>query len=304
MTRGDAKNVAASVRQRLLNRAHADGTEFQLVLTHFAIERLLFRLERSNYAGQFVLKGAMLFRVWEGPSARQTRDLDLLGFGEPEAMASIFKEVVGTTVGPDDGLSFDPLSIQAEPIRDQAEYRGIRIRLQATLHSARIPLQVDVGFGDVVTPAAAEAEYPSLLDLPAPRIRMYPRETVVAEKFQAIVQLGTANTRVKDYLDLYNLARRYEFDGATLGQAVRRTFERRATNLPSDPPLGLTATYFGNPDRGRQWTALLGRAGAPAQPVALAEAGELISALVLPTLQAGFKGAWRPSGPWKPRDDA
>jgi predicted nucleotidyltransferase component of viral defense system len=297
VTRRDLKDVAASVRQRLLDHAHAQGQDFQMVLKHFAIERLLYRLQQSEHAGRFVLKGAMLFRVWEGPSARQTQDLDLLGSGEPDDMATIFRDLAGRAADPDDGLAFDPASVSAEPIRDQAEYRGVRVRVEAKLASARIPTQIDVGFGDAITPAPKEAVYPSLLDLPAPTIRMYPRETVVAEKFQAIVSLSTANTRVKDYYDLWHLAGRYEFDGATLGNAVRRTFERRGTKIPTEPPLGLSGAYLDNRDRGRQWTGLADRAGA-SSAVSFREAGATIRDFVLPVMRDGFEGVWRAGGPW------
>jgi predicted nucleotidyltransferase component of viral defense system len=297
VTNRQVTNVAASVRQRLLNHARAQGQDFQLVLTHYAIERLLYRLEHSEYAGRFVLKGAMLFRVWEGPSARQTRDLDLLGFGDPEYVAAAFRDLAGRTVTPDDGLAFDPASVRAEPIRDQAEYRGQRVRLQATLDAARILLQIDVGFGDIVTPEPVEAEYPPLLDLPAPRIRMYPRETVVAEKFQAMVSLSTANTRVKDYYDMWHLAQTYEFDGEALGKAVRRTFDRRATELPTAVPLGLSGAYLDDPNRVRQWSGFSIPAGA-VSAVSFPEAGATIREFVLPVTKPDFTGVWRPGGPW------
>lgn len=240
----------------------------------------------------------MLFRIWEGPSARQTQDLDLLGAGDPDAMEAIAREVVTAVVEPDDGLRFEPESVRVEPIRDAAEYRGVRARLGATLDSARILVQIDVGFGDAITPDPQEVQYPVLLDLPAPRIRVYPRETVVAEKFQAIVSLGTTNTRVKDYYDLWHLAREYAFNGATLARAVRRTFERRATGLPAEPPLGLTATYLANGDRSRQWAALASRIHTNAS-VSLADAGTAIADFLLPVTRENFGGTWSPGGPWK-----
>ncbi len=297
MTDRRVTNVAASVRERLLNHARAQGQDFQLVLTHYAIERLLYRLGHSRYAGRFILKGAMLFRVWEGPSARQTRDLDLLGFGDPDDMAMVFREVTATPTAPDDGLVFDPASMSAEPIRDQAEYRGQRVRLLATLGVARIPLQVDIGFGDDVTPSPIETAYPTLLDLPAPTIRTYPRETVVAEKFQAMVSLSTANTRVKDYFDVCHLAQRYEFDGKTLASAVQRTFARRRTEMPNVVPLGLSDVYLTDPVRISQWTGFSGRTG-EASTISLADAGAAIRELVLPVTRSGFSGVWRPGGPW------
>lgn len=267
------------------------------MLKHFAIERLLYRLQRSPYADQFVLKGAMLFTVWEGPSARQTQDVDLLGFGEPDSMVQIFREVAATTVDPDDAVRFDPASVRAEPIRDETEYRGVRVRVTGALERARIPTQIDIGFGDAVTPAPVETQYPALLDLPAPRIRMYPRETVVAEKFQALVALGATNTRVKDFYDLWHMAASYEFDGIQLREAVAATFARRDTDLPASTPVGLTDDYLNDPDHARQWNGIARRLGGASVPPFRA-AGRLISQFILPVTRGATLGAWRAGGPW------
>lgn len=298
MTRRPTTNVAASIRQRLRNQARADGQDFQLLLTHFGIERLLYRLAHSSHAERFVLKGAMLFRVWEDRSPRQTQDLDLLGRGDPDTMAEVFAEIAGVAVTPDDGLVFDAGSVHAEPIRDQAEYRGVRLGIEARLGSARMSLQIDVGFGDAVTPGAVRAPYPTLLDLPAPVIRMYPRETVVAEKFQAIVALSTANTRMKDYFDLWHVAENYTFDGAQLGRALHRTFERRATSLPDHTPPGLAAEYLGAPARMRQWKAIVQRSTGIAPETSLSAAGAVIAGFLMPATATSFSGHWEPGGPW------
>lgn len=301
MTRRPATNVAASVRQRLRNRARADGQDFRLVLTHYGIERLLHRVAQSAHADRFVLKGAMLFRVWEGRSPRQTQDLDLLGRGDPDTMEGVFTEVARTAVTPDDGLTFDPASVRSEPIRDQSEYRGVRVRLEARLGNARILLQIDVGFGDVITPRPVRAPYPTLLDLPGPAMPMYPRETVVAEKFQAMVALSTANTRVKDYFDLWHLAGHYAFDGAVLRRALHRTFERRAAvPLPDRTPAGLSAEYLKDPARMRQWTAVVQRSTGARSDTSLSEAGAVIAEFVMPATAEQFSGEWQPGGPWRP----
>lgn len=294
-------NVAASVRQRLGNLARTDGQDFQLTLVHYAIERLLFRLHGSRHAGRFVVKGAMLFRVWEGRSPRQTRDLDLLGSGDPDDVADAFTELATAVVTPRDGLVFDPTSVTSEPIRDHSEYRGVRVRIEGRLAEARIPLQVDVGFGDAVTPAAVESLYPTLLDLPAPLVRLYPPETVVAEKFQAIVSLGTANTRLKDYFDLARLAARYEFDGRVLNRSIRATFERRDTPLPDVAPVGLQSDFLEDRERARQWSAFVARSTGAGPKTTLLEAGRLISVFLMPATVRGFSGQWTAGGPW--RDD-
>ena len=196
------RNLAASVRQRLLNRARERGEDFNYLLTRYANERLLFRLAESAHRDQFVLKGATLFELWHDAVHRATRDVDLLGFGEPalERMRAIFRELCIVDVEPD-GLCFLETSVRAERIHDGQEYGGVRVRLAADLDGARITLQLDIGFGDAVTPGVVEAKFPTLLDFPAPRLRTYPRETVVAEKFEAVVRLGIANTRMKDFYD-------------------------------------------------------------------------------------------------------
>lgn len=229
-------DLAASVRQRLLNQSQKLGEVFDLTLTRYAIERFLYRLTCSAYADQFVLKGAILFAVWTGQMYRPTRDIDLLGFGDSsaETLIHLFKEICAVEVDPD-GLMFDGRSVQVEEIREAQEYPGQRVRLQAHLGQARISLQVDIGFGDVITPAAPEVEYPSLLDFPAPRLRVYPKETVIAEKFQAMVVLGFINSRMKDFYDVWLMSKEFSFAGRLLARAIQATFERRQTDLPHSP---------------------------------------------------------------------
>lgn len=253
-------SLTASVRQRLLNLSQARNYEFQLTLTHYAIERLLYRLSQSTAGDGFLLKGAMLFNLWTGELHRPTRDLDLSGQGDPstDRLHLIFQDLCALTVAPD-GLIFDPDSVQITPIRELQEYDGQRVKLTAHLANARIPLQIDIGFGDAVTPAPVTVEYPTLLDFPAPQLRIYPKETVVAEKTQALVALGMANSRMKDFYDLWFLANKFSFAGEPLADAMSATFARRRTPIPADQPLGLTETFYHHLQKQQQWRAFLSR---------------------------------------------
>jgi predicted nucleotidyltransferase component of viral defense system len=238
------KDLAASVRARLMQTARQSGEEFQYVLTRYALERLLYRLSRSNEGKNFVLKGAMLFQLWTGTSHRPTRDLDLLSAGAPAVprLEEVFRQVCGEQVE-EDGLRFLATSIKGEQIKEQDEYQGIRIRGEAKLGNAKIPLQIDIGFGDTITPGPLEIEYPTLLDFPAPKLLAYNRETVIAEKFQAMVNLGMANSRMKDFFDVWSLARTFAFDGQPLSAAIAATFQRRKTDLPAEMPLALSEEF-------------------------------------------------------------
>jgi predicted nucleotidyltransferase component of viral defense system len=250
------KNVAASVRQRLMNLAKARGVAFNRVLVQYGIERVLYRLAESKHSDKFILKGAMLFVIWQGVQHRETRDLDLLGFGENsiEALTRVFEEVCAKAVV-DDGLTFE--SVTAQPITALQEYGGVSVKINARLEAARIVINVDVGFGDQVTPRPALVDFPALLDFPAPRIRAYPVETVVAEKFHALVALGERNTRMKDFFDLYYLSATFDFEGGRFLRAIERTFERRNTPLPSTLPVALTES-FALANEG-MWSAFLRR---------------------------------------------
>ena len=252
-------NLAASIRQRLLNRARQEQVTFDAVLNRFGRERLLYRIGISEYRDQFLLKGAMLFAIWYDMPHRPTRDIDLLGFGPGElfVLERVFREITQQPV--DDGLRFSE-TVQSEEIRKEANYAGARVTLVATLEKARIPLQVDVGFGDLVTPAAEQIDYPVLLeDLNSPSLGAYPVYTVVAEKLQAIVSLGMVNSRLKDYFDLQVLLEREELDELVLAEAVRLTFAVRSTPLPQQMPLGLSGEFAEDQDKQGQWRAFLQR---------------------------------------------
>lgn len=256
---GAPKNLAASVKERLRNEAARRGEDFNLLFLRYGIERLLFRLSQSSHAGRFLLKGAMLFVVWDEKTHRPTRDLDLLGFGpsEKEDLTRVFQDVATTPVV-GDGLVFLPESVRAEEIREDNTYGGVRVRLMAKLGSAELPVQIDIGVGDAITPGPETVRFPTLLDLPAPLVRAYPAYTVVAEKFEAMAKLGIANTRMKDFHDVWFLTRRFQLDGATLRQAIAATFARRHTALPRWPG-PLSDELANDPIKQTQWAAFIRR---------------------------------------------
>lgn len=252
------RNLAASVRARLLNIAKADKTDFNQVLVRYALERFLYRLSQSAHADRFLLKGAMLFNLWYDMPHRPTRDVDLLGFGpsDLESISQTFRDIVSVVA--DDGIVFDPASVSVEEIRKAAGYAGARVIVSAELARARCKAQIDVGFGDAVTPGPVDAVYPVLIaDFPAPYLRTYPVYTVVAEKLHAIEILGMTNSRLKDYLDLSVLLEREDLDPATLANAIAATFTRRGTALPTELPIGLTDEFANDASRQSLWTAFL-----------------------------------------------
>lgn len=252
------KNVAASVRARLLSRAKEQGMDYNLILTKYALERLLYRLSVSPWGDAFVLKGALLFDLWFDQPHRPTRDMDLLGFGSSEMadVAVVFREVCALV--DEDGMTFDPATVRAAEIRKEANYAGVRVTLLGTLDGARCAVQVDVGYGDAVTPEPQTAHYPVLLeDMSTPVLRVYPAYTVVAEKYHAMVSLGMVNTRLKDYFDLWFLARHFVFDPALLQDAIAATFARRSAPLPQHLPLGLSDAFAQDATKVQQWKAFL-----------------------------------------------
>jgi hypothetical protein len=300
------RNVAASVRQRLTNRARDRGEDVDLVFIRYALERLLYRLGMSDQRDRFILKGALLFILWTGEPYRATRDLDLLGFGERdlEALAATFRALCDLPVEEDDGLEFIAESVQVESMRDEEGYPGARVRLQARLAGPRLSVQVDIGFGDAVTPKAEEIEYPALLALPAPRIRAYPRETVVAEKYEAIVSLGMLNSRMKDFYDLWVLASSFPFDGRVLAAAIGATFERRGTPLPEATPVGLSDEFASDRSKQQQWQAFQRRGRPALPPPPLPDIVGYVGAFLTPLTKAlrqgqSFEQRWPEGGPWR-----
>ena len=255
----EKKNLAASVRAKLTNRARERGEELQNLLMRFAAERLLYRLSIPTHKEKFLLKGAALFSFWFNEPHRPTKDLDLLGRGASDipTLENIIREIC--SIDGKDGLQFIAESVKGEKIREEEVYQGVRLTLLAMLEKARIPVQVDVGFGDAVTPKAEEETLPTILDLPAPHLKVYPKETVVAEKFEAMVKLGIGNGRMKDFWDVRYLTKEFDFDGALLQKAIRATFTSRQTSFPKDLPVALTDDFAGNPLILSRWSGFIKR---------------------------------------------
>ncbi len=220
----EKKNYAASVKQKLLNLARERKDDYQLLLTKFALERILARISVSRFQKSFILKGAMLFEIWSETSHRATRDLDFLSFGsnEIEEVENIFKEICSIEMI-EDGLTFDVASLKGGKIKPDQEYEGVRVQFTAYLEKIRIPLRIDVGFGDVVKPKVNEVEFPTILDFPKPLIKTYPPETVIAEKFHALTYLGMTNSRLKDFYDLYVLLTQFEINKEQIKEALAAT---------------------------------------------------------------------------------
>lgn len=261
MTDRRLKDHGASIRQRLLNHAKEHGDNFQRVLTRYAIERLLYRLSKTEAAETYILKGAMLYLTWPEHVFRPTGDLDLLGHGDsdPAAIAELFTRICQIDE-PVDGIVFDPATLKTAPIREEDKYQGVRLTLRGVLAKAVIPLQVDIGFGDRVYPEPNRANFPGLLEgLPPASVLMYPPETVVAEKLQAMIHLGEANTRIKDFYDIWVTTRTFPFDLAVIVEAISGTLRRRETAAPVGTPVALTPQFAELPEKQRLWTAFLRR---------------------------------------------
>lgn len=306
MTRKPLVNIAPSVHQRLLTRAKKEGRPFNELLQHYAIERFLYRLGQSAHAEKLLLKGALLLRVWQIPMARPTMDIDMLGrtIGTLEVLVAILRECMSLKVE-DDGMQYDPASITTEAITLDADYQGWRIRFRALLGNARVTMQVDVGIGDVVYPAPIWIDYPVLLDQPAPHLLAYTPENAIAEKYQAMVELDKANSRMKDFHDIWTLARNLEFDGERLSEAIRRTFERRKTKLLESAPTAFTAEFYEDKAKQTQWQAFLNKGLATKETLSLANVTKVLHGFLTPPTEAlisgkAFQMRWPLGGPWRP----
>jgi hypothetical protein len=298
------KNVVASVLARLRNEATSQGVPFNQVLQFYAMERFLSRLSRSPHVNGVLLKGALLLKTVGIPRARPTMDIDLLrqGKADRDSLVALVKDCA-LVEDETDGVTFDPSSIVAEEITKDAVYQGTRIQIAGRMDNVRLNVQIDFGVGDVVIPGPRLIEYPALLDQPAVKLRAYPVEAAVAEKFQAMVALDAANSRVKDFYDVWTFARNLDFDGATLAQSIAGTFKQRATALPTEPPTALTADYFGADEHVRQWRAFARRIG----ETDIADTFEMVVAEIAgfvmpPTLAAArgqkFAQRWPAGGRW------
>lgn len=305
MTVKTISNLAASVQARLQNRARASKRPFQELLQYYAMERFLYRLSTTPQRARFVLKGALMLHVWDAPLARATKDLDLLGLldNSLENLARVVRDVCAADVEPD-GMVFDPATVKTERIKEDADYEGVRIRFVGLLGKARVTMQIDVGFRDVVTPGAQNITYPTLLDFPSPALSGYPRETVVAEKFQAMVYLSTLNSRMKDFYDVWLLARKFAFDGALLAKAIAATFANRETAIDRSP-IAFTPHFTEQASTVAQWTAFRKKLPNTECPATLAEVAPFLAEFLLPIARdcergESFEGRWTAGGPWTP----
>ena len=298
-----SRNIPASVRNRLLIHAREKKQDFNLVLTRYAIERLLYRLSISPHSAQFVLKGALLFDLWFDVPHRPTRDADFLGFGSAEQprLEQVFRDISAIEVN--DGMIFQPNTCQASEIRKEAGYSGVRVTLIGNLDAARCSIQIDIGFGDAVTPAPEYVRYPVILpEFTAPELRVYPRYTVVAEKFHALTSLGIVNSRMKDYFDLWVLSRESVFEGELLKLAIESTFDRRKTPLPSETPIGLSEAFAQDAQKQTQWKAFLRKNGL--ESLSLQDVVESLQGFLIPVIKAAsagipFQNHWEGKGPWE-----
>jgi len=291
------------VRARLLKLARENGEDFQFSLTRYANERLLFRIAQSPYRTHFILKGASLFTVWTGAPHRATRDLDLLGLGDTGArhIRQVFSEILTLAV-PDDGIRFDLNTLAVSSIREEQDFDGVRVRVFATLAAARIRLQIDVGFGDAVTPEPVSIHFPGLLDFPGPQLLAYQRETAIAEKFEAIVKLGMANSRMKDFYDIRVLARDFDFDGEVLASAIRATFHARLIPIPTRLPVALTSAFAEDATKKTQWSGFVRKAGVRDTGLLVDTVAAVAAFLEEPMAAAAqdisFRAVWHAPGPW------
>ena len=297
------RNISASVRDRLLNKARTEKLDFNMLLTRYALERMLYRLSISKQCDQFLLKGALLFDLWFDVPHRPTHDADFLGFGSAEIphIEEIFRDICRIEV--EDGIAFQPDTVKAAEIRKEANYAGVRVTLLGMLDSARCPVQIDIGFGDAVVPGPDEVHYPVILgEMPGPHLHVYPRYTVVAEKLEALTSLGMLNSRMKDYFDLWILAKHSDFDGLILSRAVAATFERRRTAVPTGVPIGLTDEFVNDAQKGKQWQGFLRKNALDPMPLATVVAD--LRDFLIPVLAAIAAGGshdypWRSGAGWQ-----
>lgn len=297
-------NMAASVRQRLLNKTKQTKRPFDELLHYYAMERFLYRLSSSKHSEKFILKGALLFAVWDVPASRATMDIDLLGMikNDLAGIAAVIKEICSQSVE-DDGLRFDPSTVTTDRIVVDADYKGVRVKFMGFLEKSRIPMQIDIGFGDPVLPGPVPLKYPTILDFPAPRIKGYRRENSIAEKFEAMCTRGIKNSRMKDFYDIWLLSKRFNFDGSDLSTAIESTFRSRHLKIPADP-LALGPTFSGDVNRIAYWKGFLRKIKITSAPQDLKIVVKVLRRFLGPiaeTLAEGkqFHGKWKAPGPWK-----
>lgn len=299
------KNIEASIKDQLQNKAKETNRPFAEVLQYYGMERFLYRLCQSKYAGKFILKGALMFTVWHVPERRTTLDIDFLTQYDNQIanIEKIIKDVCRTAVIPD-GLVFNPENVKGRRIKEGADYEGVRVKFLGLLKRSRIPMQIDIGFGDSIYPKAKEIEYPVILDLPKPKLKGYPIGSVISEKFEAMVKLGLLNSRMKDFYDIWLMMRQFKFDGAELGEALKRTFEHRNTPLPKKIPLFAEEIYDEKSDRQILWKAFLTKSEIQHAPEKLSIVAENIEGFLIQPIERiskkeKFNKVWDEPGKWK-----
>ncbi len=303
--KNDIKNIEASVRALLQNKAKETNRPFAEVLQYYGMERFLYRFSRSEYADKFILKGALMFMVWQVPQRRTTLDIDFLSTYDNQiaTIEKVIRDVCKVSVAPD-GLVFDSQAIKGQKIKEDADYEGVRVKFRGFLERARIPMQIDVGFGDVIYPKPKTINYPVILDFPKPHLKGYPAESVVSEKFEAMVKLGLLNSRMKDFYDIWLMMRQFDFSGSNLAEALKRTFEHRKTSLPQHKPLFAEEIYDEKSDRQTLWKAFLRKGDLKNTPEKLVTVAKEIEKFLIKPLDAINKGnefneEWKGLGPWK-----
>lgn len=296
-------NLPASVHQKLLNKATETSRLFNELLQYFAMERFIYRLSKTDHASKFVLKGALMFSVWGSPASRPTKDIDLLGktSNDIRAIEKIMRDACRIKVEPD-GMTFDEDSVFGEPIAEDADYEGVRVTLRGTLGGARVSLQIDVGFGDIVSPRPTAFSYPSILDFPAPKFNGYTKESAIAEKFQAMVKLGMLNNRMKDFYDIWLLSRVFDFEGKDLVKAIQKTFNQRKTEMDANPSV-FDASFCSDKNKQIQWKAFLRKSKLKNAPEDLCKVIADIEKFLMPVFEAilfgkVLKKRWSASDNW------
>ncbi|MGD8262337.1 MAG: nucleotidyl transferase AbiEii/AbiGii toxin family protein [Desulfobacterales bacterium] len=300
----NVKNIAASVHQRLLNKAKESSRPFNELLQYFAIERFIYRLSKSPHADKFILKGALMFAAWHGPASRPTMDIDLLGKidNSLEVITAAIKDACRLEVEPD-GISFNAETVEAVRITEDAEYEGVRVRVQGSLGNARFSIQIDIGFGDVVVPNPRTVSYPAILDFPAPELKGYTMESTIAEKFQAMVKLGILNSRMKDFYDIWILSRTSDFEGNILAEAVAKTFEKRNTPVTLDAAL-FNPSFGKDGDKNVQWRGFIRKTKLINAPDSFEEVMTAVKLFLEPLAASiaerrAFNSNWIAPGPWR-----
>lgn len=301
----DIKNIQASVRAQLQNKAKEMNCPFAEVLQYYGMERFLYRLSKSEHSNKFVLKGALMFTVWQVPERRTTLDIDFLARydNQVDNIEKIVKDVCKTLVTPD-GLVFDSQEVKGKKIKEDADYEGVRVKFLGFLERSRIPMQIDVGFGDIIYPKTKVVDYPVILDFPRPHLKGYPAESVISEKFEAMVKLGLLNSRMKDFYDIWLIMRQFDFDGSKLVGALRGTFEHRKTPLPEKSPLFAKEIYDEKSDRQALWKAFLRKGDIKHAPEKLSVTAREIEIFLIDPIKTivdrqAFKKKWKALGPWK-----